>query len=364
MSKGAPMQEAEDASGAAAQILNTKPLFKLMVEKKASDLFFTSNAPVKIKIEGQIMPVNKQILSPETVRQAAYGLMTPEQVEYFNEEMEIDFAISEPGLGRFRVNVYRQRGSLAIVMPRLEALGHPDTLKDLVMLKRGLLLMVGAAGSGKSTTLAAMINYRNETSSDHILTIEDPIEFLHTNKKSIINQREVGLDTKSYARALRGAMRAAPDVILIGEIRDRESMEAAITLAGTGHLCIATLHANNSAETLDRIINMFPRDQHSQVFLDLSQYMRAIVSQRLVRTRDGKRVAAMEVMLNTPHISELIKKGDVVGVKEAVRNTTERGMLSFDVSLYALFKAGRIELEEALMNADSRTNLEAKINFG
>ena len=371
MSKGAPMEDAEEVSGAAAQILNTKPLFKLMVEKKASDLFFTSNAPVKIKIEGQIIPVNKQILSPETVRQAAYGLMTPEQVEYFNEEMEIDFAISEPGLGRFRVNVFHQRGYPAMVlryitadMPRLETLGHPDTLKDLVMLKRGLLLMVGAAGSGKSTTLAAMINYRNETSSDHILTIEDPIEFLHTNKKSIINQREVGLDTKSYARALRGAMRAAPDVILIGEIRDRESMEAAITLAGTGHLCIATLHANNSAETLDRIINMFPRDQHNQVFLDLSQYLRAIVSQRLVRTRDGKRVAAMEVMLNTPHISELIKKGDVVGVKEAVRNTTERGMHSFDVSLYALFKAGRIELEEALMNADSRTNLEAKINFG
>jgi twitching motility protein PilU len=364
------MQDAEEASAATAA-LNTKPLFKLMVEKKASDLFFTSNAPVKIKIEGQIMPVNKQILSPETVRQAAYGLMTPEQVEYFNEEMEIDFAISEPGLGRFRVNVFHQRGYPAMVlryitadMPRLEQLGHPDTLKDLVMVKRGLLLMVGAAGSGKSTTLAAMINHRNETSSDHILTIEDPIEFLHTNKKSIINQREVGLDTKSYARALRGAMRAAPDVILIGEIRDRESMEAAITLAGTGHLCIATLHANNSAETLDRIINMFPRDQHNQVFLDLSQYMRAIVSQRLVRTRDGKRVAAMEVMLNTPHISELIKKGDVVGVKEAVRNTTERGMLSFDVSLYRLFKSGKIELEEALTNADSRTNLEAKINFG
>ncbi|HKE46003.1 MAG TPA: PilT/PilU family type 4a pilus ATPase [Steroidobacteraceae bacterium] len=365
------MQEAEDAGAAGAQALNTKPLFKLMVEKKASDLFFTSNAPVKIKIEGQIMPVNKQILSPETVRQAAYGLMTPEQVEYFNEEMEIDFAISEPGLGRFRVNVFHQRGYPAMVlryitadMPRLDVLGHPEILRELVMVKRGLLLMVGAAGSGKSTTLAAMINYRNETSSDHILTIEDPIEFLHTNKKSIINQREVGLDTKSYARALRGAMRAAPDVILIGEIRDRESMEAALTLAGTGHLCIATLHANNSSETLDRIINMFPRDQHAQVFLDLSQYMRAIISQRLVRTREGKRVAAMEVMLNTPHISELIKKGDIVGVKEAVRNTTERGMQSFDVSLYALFKAGKIELEEALINADSRTNLEAKINFG
>ena len=371
MSKGAPMEDAEEVSGAAAQILNTKPLFKLMVEKKASDLFFTSNAPVKIKIEGQIMPVNKQILSPETVRQAAYGLMTPEQVEYFNEEMEIDFAISEPGLGRFRVNVFHQRGYPAMVlryitadMPRLETLGHPDTLKDLVMVKRGLLLMVGAAGSGKSTTLAAMINYRNETSSDHILTIEDPIEFLHTNKKSIINQREVGLDTKSYARALRGAMRAAPDVILIGEIRDRDTMESAIALAGTGHLAIATLHANNSAETLDRIINLFPRDQHAQIFLDLSQYLRAIVSQRLVRGRNNKRVAAVEIMLNTPHIQDLIKKGDVIGVKEAMFSSNERGIQNYDSALLHLYKEGRIDSEEALNNADSRTTLEARINFG
>jgi twitching motility protein PilU len=238
----------------------------------------------------------------------------------------------------------------------------PDILKELVMLKRGLILMVGAAGAGKSTTLAAMINHRNETSSDHILTIEDPIEFLHTNKKSIVNQREVGLDTKSFARALRSAVRAAPDVILVGEIRDRETMEAA--LAGTGHLCIATLHANNCAETLDRIINMFPRDQHNQIFLDLSQYLRAILSQRLVVAKSGSRVAASEVMMNTPHISELIKKGDVVGVKEAISSGTERGMLSFDSSLYNLVREGRIDLEEALASADSRTNLEAKINFG
>ena len=351
--------------------MNTKPLFKLMVEKKASDLFFTSNAPVKIKIEGKIFPVNKQVLTPETVRQAALGLMTQEQIDHFTEDLEIDFAISEPGLGRFRVNVFYQRGYPAMVlryitadMPRLEDLGMPEVLKDLVMLRRGLILMVGGAGAGKSTTLAAMINHRNETSSDHILTIEDPIEFLHTNKKSIVNQREVGLDTKSYARALRSAVRAAPDVILIGEIRDRETMDAAITLAGTGHLCIATLHANNCAETLDRIINMFPRDQHNQIFLDLSQYLRAILSQRLVSTKSGARVAACEVLMNTAHISELIKNGDVIGVKEALRTGTERGMQSFDSALYNLVREGRIALEEALSTADSRTNLEAKINFG
>jgi len=363
--------QAEIAAETGSPRLNTKPLFKLMVEKKASDLFFTSYAPVKIKIEGQIYPVNKQILSPVMVKQAAYGLMNAEQIEYFEQELEIDFAISEPGLGRFRVNVFHQRGYPAIVlryitadMPRLDQLGMPEVLSELVMLKRGLILMVGAAGAGKSTTLAAMINHRNESSSDHILTIEDPIEFLHTNKKSIINQREVGLDTKSYHRALRSAMRAAPDVILIGEIRDRETTEAAIGLAGTGHLCIATLHANNAAETLDRLINMFPRDQHDQIFLDLSQYLKAILSQRLVRSKDNKRVAAVEVLLNTPHIQELIKKGDVIAIKEALRTTTERGMQNFDAALYSLVKQSKIDLEEALNNADSRHNLEARINFG
>jgi twitching motility protein PilU len=232
------------------------------------------------------------------------------------------------------------------------------------MLKRGLVLMVGATGSGKSTTLAAMINHRNENCSDHILTIEDPVEFLHQNRKAIVNQREVGLDTRSFGRALRAAMRAAPDVILIGEIRDRETMEAAITLAGTGHLAIATLHANNTAETLDRIINLFPRDQHAQIFLDLSQYLRAIVSQRLVRGRNNKRVAAVEVMLNTPHIQDLIKKGDVIGVKEAMFSSNERGIQNYDMALLQLYREGKIDMEEALNNADSRTNLEARINFG
>jgi len=368
---GAADAYATPAAGGGHPTLNTKPLFKLMVEKKASDLFFTSNAPIKIKIEGQILPVNKQVLTPETVRQTAFALMTPEQREHFVHEFELDFAISEPGLGRFRVNVFMQRGFPAMVlryitadMPRLDSLGLPDVMTDLVLLKRGLILMVGATGSGKSTSLAAMINYRNENASDHIVTIEDPIEFLHTNKRSIVNQREVGIDTKSYSRALRGVVRAAPDVILIGEIRDRESMEAAINLSGTGHLVLATMHANNCAESLDRIINMFPREQHNQIFLDLSQYLRAILAQRLVMGRDGKRVAAVEVMINTPHISELVKKGDVMGIKEAITSSGERGIQSFDNSLRDLHKSGRIGLEEALASADSRANLEAKINFG
>jgi twitching motility protein PilU len=351
--------------------LNTKPLFKLMVEKKASDLFFTSNAPIKIKIEGQILPVNKQVLTPETVRQTAFAIMTPEQRDHFLQEWELDFAVSEPGLGRFRVNVFMQRGYPAMVMryitadmPRLDALGLPEVVGELTLMKRGLVLMVGATGSGKSTTLAAMINYRNESVSDHIVTIEDPIEFLHTNKRSLVNQREVGLDTKSYARALRGVVRAAPDVILIGEVRDKEGMEAAITLAGTGHLVLATLHANNCAESLDRIINMFPREQHNQIFLDLSQYLRAILAQRLVMGKDGRRVAAVEIMINTPHIATLVKKGDVVSIKEAINASAEKQIQSFDVALLGLYKQGRVTLEEALNNADSRANLEAKINFG
>jgi twitching motility protein PilU len=359
------------AAGTRHPTLNTKPLFKLMVERKASDLFFTSNAPIKIKIEGQILPVNKQVLTPETVRQTAFAIMTPQQRDHFLNEWELDFAVSEPGLGRFRVNVFMQRGYPAMVMryitadmPRLDALGLPEIVSDLTLLKRGLILMVGATGSGKSTTLAAMLNYRNENVSDHIVTIEDPIEFLHTNKRSLVNQREVGLDTKSYSRALRGVVRAAPDVILIGEVRDKEGMEAAISLAGTGHLVLATLHANNCAESLDRIINMFPREQHTQIFLDLSQYLRAIMAQRLVMGKDSRRVAAVEVMINTPHIATLVKKGDVTSIKEAIEASAEKHIQSFDVALLGLYKQGRVAIEEALNNADSRANLEAKINFG
>jgi twitching motility protein PilU len=351
--------------------MNVKPLFKLMVEKKASDLFFSPFAPAKIKIEGKIMPVNKLEMTPKMVRQAAFELMNEEQMEYFTRELEIDFALSEEGLGRFRINIFHQRGNVAMVLryitselPTLDELGMPVQLKELVMLRRGLVLMVGATGAGKSTTLAAMVNHRNEKTSSHIITIEDPIEFLHPNKQSIINQREVGLDTKSYHRALKSAMRAAPDLIQIGEIRDTESMRAALDMAGTGHLVLATVHSNNSAETLDRIINLFPQEQHAQVFMDLAHYLRAILSQRLVRGRSGKRVAAVELMLNTPHIKDLILKGDIAAVKEAHKDSGEKGMQNFDDALLQLYKDGTITLEEAMSHADSRSNLEAKVNFG
>ena len=342
-----------------------------MVEKHASDLFFTCFAPVKIKIDGKIMPVNKLELTPKMVKQAAMELMDENQLEEFARELEIDFAISKPGLGRFRVNIFHQRSNVGMVMryissdlPDLDELHMPQLLKDMIMFKRGLVLMVGSTGCGKSTTLAGMINYRNERTSSHIITIEDPIEFLHPNKRSIVNQREVGIDTRSYARALKSAMREAPDVILIGEIRDREAMEAALYLAGTGHLVISTLHSNNAPETLDRIINMFPQDQHRQVFMDLSQYLRAIISQRLVRSVEGKRVAAVEIMINTPHVSELINRGDISQVKEAFVQSSESGMQTFDSALLELYRSGRIGMEEALANADSRSNLEASIHFG
>jgi twitching motility protein PilU len=351
--------------------MNVKPLFKLMVEKKASDLFFSPYAPAKIKIDGKIMPVNKLEMTPKMVRQAAIELMDEDQLEQFTRDLEVDFAISEAGLGRFRVNVFHQRGNVAMVLryitselPTLEELGMPSQLKDLIMMRRGLILMVGSTGCGKSTTLAAMINHRNEKTSSHILTIEDPIEFLHPNKNSIVNQREVGLDTKSYARALKSAMRAAPDVILIGEIRDRESMQAALDMAGTGHLVVGTLHSNNASETLDRIINMFPQEQNGQVFMDMGHYLRAILSQRLVRSRSGKLVAAVELMLNTPHIKDLILKGDISAVKEAHKESGEAGMQTFDDALLNLYKAGTVTLEEAMSHADSQANLEAKINYG
>jgi len=352
-------------------LFNLRPYLKLMAEKKASDLFFTPQAPIKIKIEGRIVSVGKDVLTTELVNQICHSVMTEAQRDQLEKDLELDFAISETGLGRFRANVFCQRGNLAMVlryitldMPVLDDLGLPKVLKELAMRKRGMVLMVGATGSGKSTTLAAMINHRNETASDHIITVEDPIEFLHPNKKSIVNQRELGIDTRDYGRALKSAMRAAPDVLLIGEIRDQETMEAAITLSGTGHLALGTLHANNAAETLDRIINMFPQQQHPQIFMDLSHYLTAIIAQRLVPGKDGRRVAAVEVLLNTPHVAELMLKGDVGGIKTALRESTQEDMQSFDTALYRLYKDGRITLEDALSYADSSVDLEAKINFG
>ena len=342
-----------------------------MVEKEASDLFLTANAPVKIKIDGKIISVGKTVLTSEATSKIAHSVMNKEQEAIFKETLECDFAIGLEGSDRFRVNIFNQRGQVGMVLrriqseiPTIEDLGFPEVLSDMSLLKRGLILMVGATGSGKSTTLAAMINHRNQNSADHILTIEDPIEFSHKNIKSIINQREVGVDTKSYANALKASLREAPDVILVGEIRARETMEAALELSNTGHLALSTLHANNAGQAIERVINMFPQSMHKQLLLDLSLNVRGIISQRLVKSKDGKRCAALEILVMTPHIQDLILKGDIEEIKVAMEESGKEGMQTFDTALYNLYKEGRIELEEALNNASSRTNLEAKINFG
>ena len=347
------------------------PHLELMVEKEASDLFLTANAPVKIKIDGKIISVGKTVLTSEATSKIAHSVMNKEQEAIFKETLECDFAISLEGSDRFRVNIFNQRGQVGMVLrriqseiPTIEDLGFPEVLSDMSLLKRGLILMVGATGSGKSTTLAAMINHRNQNSADHILTIEDPIEFSHKNIKSIINQREVGVDTKSYANALKASLREAPDVILVGEIRARETMEAALELSNTGHLALSTLHANNAGQAIERVINMFPQSMHKQLLLDLSLNVRGIISQRLVKSKDGKRCAALEILVMTPHIQDLILKGDIEEIKVAMEESGKEGMQTFDTALYNLYKEGRIELEEALNNASSRTNLEAKINFG
>jgi len=352
--------------------MDITPYLKLLRDKEGSDLFFTVGAPVKIKIEGQVSSVGKTVLTGELTKSAAYGIMTPQQADRFEQQMECDFAISlDDKTARYRVNVFRQRGEVGMVLrripskiPTIDELALPEVLKSLVMHKRGLILMVGATGSGKSTTLAAMVNERNQKMSGHILTIEDPIEFSHPNLKSIINQREIGVDTHNYRAALRSSLREAPDVILIGEIRDRETMEAALELCNTGHLCLSTMHANNANQAMERVVNLFPQDLHKQLFLDLSLNIRAVISQRLVQGVDGYRVAAIEIMINTPHIADLILKGLIGGVKEAMEGSGAKGMQTFDMALYNLYKEERIDLEEALNNADSRTNLEARINFG
>lgn len=351
--------------------MDITPYLKLMVEKSGSDLFITTDSPIKIKIEGKNVSVGNTLVTGEQTKAAAYGIMNKKKISEFEEKMECDFAIKIADQSRFRVNVFRQRGEVAMVLrlipnkiPALSQLGVPNILNDLIMNKRGLILMVGATGSGKSTTLAAMINHRNENRTDHILTIEEPIEFYHPNLKGIVSQREVGVDTLSYASALKASLREAPDVILIGEIRDRETMEAALELANNGHLAVSTLHANNANQAMERVINMFPHEAHKQLFMDLSMNIRAVVSQRLIRGIDGKRCAAIEILINTPHIQELISKGNVDELKVAMNESGQRGMQTFDVALHNLYKDGRIELEEALNNADSRTDLENRIGFG
>ncbi|PPE75903.1 type IV pili twitching motility protein PilT [Solimonas fluminis] len=352
-------------------MLKILPYLKLAVEKNASDIFFTANAPAMLKIEGEMHAVGKTLMTTEFIRELAYSILTPEQQKHLEEHWELDLATQAGGLGRFRVNIFNQRGTLAMVLryvksqvPTIAELGVPEVLGDLIMLKRGMILMVGATGSGKSTTLAAMINHRNELASGHILTIEDPVEFVHPNRRSIVNQREVGTDTVSYERALKSSLREAPDMILIGEVRVRETMEACIQLANTGHLAVSTLHANNAYQALQRIVNLYPPDLRDQLYMDMSLTLRAIISQRLVRRKDGRRVPAFEVMINTPYVQELILHKRIDEIKDAMNQSSDKGMLTFDASLYGLYKQGIIELDEALNNADSRTNLEAKINFG
>ena len=345
------------------------PLFKLMAEKQASDLFISAGAPVSIKILGIIMPVNQQIIDPETARKIAYEIMSDKQIREFEETFEMNFAQVVPDIGRFRVNVFRQRGNVAMVIRFLKSgtvgidkLKLPAILKELIMEKRGFVVVVGSTGSGKSTTLAAMIEHRNALKPGHILTIEDPMEFVFRNDKCVINQREVGTDTRSYENALVNAMREAPDLMMIGEIRDRETLGHALLYAQTGHLCISTLHANNSYHALNRIINFFPYDARTSLLSDLSISLRAIISQRLVKANDGTLVAAVEVMLNTKHIAELIKKGEIDQIREAMEQSLSPGSKTFEQALFELYMAGTIAKDEALKNSDSSTNLSWLIN--
>jgi twitching motility protein PilU len=342
----------------------------LMVEKSASDLFFSVGAPVNVKIEGVTHPLKMPALVAGEVKQLAYSVMNEKQIAEFESRMELNMAISASGIGRFRVNVFMQRGETGMVIryikskiPPLADLGLPKVLEQLVMLKRGLILVTGSTGSGKSTTLASMLNFRNEHATGHILTIEDPIEFMHEHKRSVVDQREVGIDTVSYESALKNAMREAPDVIMIGEIRDRNTMQQAVAYAETGHLCLSTLHANNANQAMDRIVNFFPEEAHHQLLLDLSINLAGVVSQRLIPGLKQKLVPAVEVMVQSPYISDLIAKGEIAAIKEAMGHSTGVGMVTFDQALYDLFVEGRISQEEALHNADSRTDLSLRIRL-
>ncbi|HPQ25376.1 MAG: PilT/PilU family type 4a pilus ATPase [Chromatiaceae bacterium] len=347
-------------------------ILDMMVQKKASDLFITADIPPSIKVHGRIMPVSKTKLDAAQTRELTLSLMTPEQRDEFLHTKECNFAFSAKNVGRFRVSAFVQRDSVGMVLrrietriPNFEELGLPHTLHDLAMANRGIVFFVGATGTGKSTSLAAMVGYRNQNSTGHIISIEDPIEFLHNHAGCIVTQREVGLDTESYEVALKNTLRQAPDVILIGEVRTRQAMEHAITFAETGHLVLTTLHANNANQALDRILHFFPEEQHDQILMDLSLNLRGIVAQQLIRRPDGNgRRAIMEVMLNTPLVSDLILKGEVHKLKELMKRSTEHGMITFDQALYDAYRRGEITQEDALRHADSSNEVRLMIKLG
>jgi len=345
-------------------------LFKKMVEIEASDLYLTVARPPMYRVEGKIQAIGDRNFTPDDLRALADVIMTEKQRRDFAQTFEMNLAQSLPGLARFRVNILTQRGSVGLVIRRIKAdimsiddMGLPSILKNITMTKRGLVLVVGATGSGKSTTLAAMIDHRNTHEAGHIITIEDPIEFVHRHKESIVTQREVGSDTHSFQAALKNTLRQAPDVILIGEIRDTETMEAAITFAETGHLCLGTLHSNNANQAIERIMNFFQLERHEQMYLQLSLNLRSIVSQRLIPSVEGKRVAALEILMDTPRIKDLIKRGEVDSLKEAMEQGVQEGCQTFDQALFALYRDGKITLDQALVNADSANNLRLKIKL-
>ncbi len=343
---------------------------KLLQEKKASDLFVTSGVPISMKLNGEMVGINNEVLSAEDSKECVLSIMNEKQKEEFKENLECNFAIAIEGVVRFRINAFIQQGRYGMVLriintkiPNIDSLGVPEVLKKIIMEKRGLVIVVGATGSGKSTTLAAMIGHRNQNQAGHIITIEDPIEFVHEHAKSIVTQREVGVDTKDWEHALKNTLRQAPDVILVGEIRDKETMEYAINFAETGHLCLATLHANNANQALDRIINFFPSEKRNQLLMDLSLNLKSIVSQRLVPAINGGRVPAVEVLINSPYIQDLIFKGEVSTIKEAMKKGKELGMITFDQALFEHYEEGKISFEETLRNADSVTDLKLAIKL-
>ncbi|ARN73650.1 PilT/PilU family type 4a pilus ATPase [Oceanicoccus sagamiensis] len=343
---------------------------KILASKDGSDLYLSTGAPPCAKFEGVLKPLEKVAMQPGRIKDIAYELMDKRQQEEFEEELEMNLATSIPSVGRFRVNIFKQRNEISIVarnikteIPNFDDLKLPEILKDVIVRKRGLVLFVGGTGSGKSTSLAALIDHRNSTSSGHIITIEDPVEFVHRHKKSVVNQREVGVDTRNFSNALKNTLRQAPDVILIGEVRDRDTMEHCLAFAETGHLAISTLHANNANQALDRIINFFPEERRAQLLMDLSSNIQAFVSQRLIPTVDGKRVAAVEILLGTATIKEKILRGELEDIKEIMAKSENLGMQTFDTALFKLYKEGRITLEEAIKNADSANNLRLKIKL-